>query len=196
MAGLGQDIFGPMKARLMDMFENPGMPTEILEDSRRQLMATNKNAMRDQLLRRAGQGSAKSLFDSGITQQGLAGIEAAGLDQLAGALTNLDLNNAQMANQSLGIAFGGANNIANANLRNKEANIQRMLGLKNIDLGYAGLDVEKSLGWGNINLQRQLGLGDLDIRRGSLGLQEQQLAQDRAMQEFLMNLQLQGYYGN
>lgn len=189
MAGVGADIFGPYKARLLQMLENPGMPPEILEDARRQLYAVNKQGLRDQLLRRANQGSARSLFDSGLTQQGFAGLESAALDQLAGALSNLDLQNAQMANQALGIAFGGVNNISQANLTDKGLNIERMLGLKNIDLGHAQLGVERMLGLRDLALRRQLGMGDLGLRRD-------QLAMDRAMQDFLMNLQLQqGFYG-
>jgi hypothetical protein len=100
------------------------------------------------------------------------GIEAQATDALLGAQNNLEMQNAMQALEGIRTGFGQITDMSNAHLRRLEAQIQRQLGM-------AG-----------INLQRELGMGDLDLRRAGM-------EQERAMQELLMNLQLQGqYYGN
>ena len=171
MAGLGKGMFGPMRDRILEMLENPGLPQEVMDDARAQVLSSNRANTFQQLQRRAGQGSARALFDSGITQQGLQGIEAQGQNSLAMANTNLEMQNAMKALEAIQTAFGQMTDISNSNLRNKEANIQRRLGLA------------------SIALQEKLGMGGLN-------LQSQGMDMERAWQEFQMNLMAQNYYGN
>lgn len=171
--GLNDDILNAMSSRILELLENPGLPQEVIDEARRNIASQTKNRERDLLLRRSGEGSQRGLFDSGITQQGLRGIEDAATEALLAANTNFDIQNALNALQGIQTGFGQINSL-------EQQQIERL-----------GLKIQRQLGMADIALRRQLGLGDLSVRRGGLNLQRLGMEQDRAMQEFLFNLQLQ-----
>lgn len=159
-------LFGQMDRRISGLIKNPGMPRGVLEQSKTSLMRANKTGLRDAVMRHSGQGSSRGLFDSGQTFQGNQALESQFHGKYMDAVNQLELENARMALQSLGLASSHM-------------------------LGKRGLNVQRSLGEQNIALQRELGLGNLGVARASQ-------ADNRAWQEFQMNLLAQGYmpYGS
>jgi hypothetical protein len=133
---------GSMDKRIRDLIKNPGLPSDVMEGSRASLLAANKSGFKDAVLRRSGQGSARGLFDSGIREVALQGIEGDFHGKYMDALNQLEMENARQALQGLGLASSHL-------LGKKGLNVQRMLGLK------------------NIALQRELGLGNLGVARSA-----------------------------
>lgn len=138
MGKRGRGLMGSMDARINDLIRNPGLPSDVMDASRASLLAANKSGTKNAILRRAGQGSARGIFDSGLTQMGIQDIEASMHGEYMDALQQLEMTNAMQALQGLGLASSHL-------LGKKGLNIQRMLGLE------------------NIGLQRELGKGQLGL---------------------------------
>lgn len=138
----GGGLFGQMDRRISGLIKNPGMPRELMEQSKASLMRANKSGLRDAVMRHSGQGSARGMFDSGQTFQGNQALESSFHGKYMDALNQLEMENARMALQSLGLASSHM-------------------------LGKRGLNIQRSLGEQNIALQRELGLGNLGVARSA-----------------------------
>lgn len=138
----GGGLFGQMDRRISDLIKNPGMPSELMEGSKASLMAANKSGLKDAILRRSGQGSSRGLFDSGLREVALQGIESDYHGKYMDALNQLEMENARMALQGLGLASS------------------HMLGKRGLNVQRYGIDK-------NYALQRELGLGNLGVARSA-----------------------------
>lgn len=155
-----------LESVINSIFESPGFNQDIRRDARNQIVGNSKLGLRDSLRRADERLASRGLGDSGLGERSLRDIERANLADRQGALTNFDVQNALFANQSLGTAMSG------------------LFGLGNLNLGAAGLE-----------LDRVLGLGGLDIASRGLDLQEMSILLDAMIQELLINLQLGGLLG-
>lgn len=133
---MGKGLFGTMDRRIGDLIKNPGMPREVLEQAKTSLFRANKSGLRDAILRRANQGSARGLFDSGRTQQGFQSIESDYHGRYMDALNELEMKNAQMALQSLGLASS------------------HLLGKRGLNIQRYGIDKQHELGMGHLGVAR------------------------------------------
>ena len=110
-----------------------------MADARSRLLSANKHGTAAAIQRRAGEGSAKGLFDSGLTQQGFADIEADFQGKYLDSLQNLEMQNAQQALQGLGLAsshFLGARGLANQkSIADAQLALQGELGRGQLGLG-------------------------------------------------------------
>lgn len=139
MARGGAGGFGATSRAIADLARNPGFGKSLMADARSRLLSANKQGLQGAIQRRAGEGSARGLFDSGLTQQGFQGIEADYQGKYLDALQNLEMQNQQQALQGLGLAsshFLGARGLSQqAKIAADQLALQQKLGMGQLGLG-------------------------------------------------------------
>lgn len=154
-----------MIAQLMEIFENPGFPPELLAALQNQARTTGATRERERLLQRSGQFNAQGLFGSGPQVRSLEGIQREESESLLNSMNQIGFANANAAIQQIQNAFQGTG----------------ILG--NIGLGEEQLGSNEQLRALQLAISRELGLGDLGLRGEMFGF-------ERAIQELLLNLNL------
>ena len=143
--GGGGRYGGYLRELIEGLMENPGFDPEILARMHSQAESGSKVRERDRVTRRGEDFAARGLFGSGLQGRSIQGIEAQESEALLGSKNQIEFANAQAAVQSISQAIEAINSGINQQLGNKGLNIQRMLGLGNLDLGRSQLGLQASL---------------------------------------------------
>ncbi len=162
---LPDELRSAMIAQLMEIFESPGFPPELLQGLQNQARTASATRERERLLRRSGEFNARGLFGSGPQVRALEDIEMEESEDLLNAMNQIGFANAQAAIQQIQNALQGTGMLGQLGLGEEQLASNELLRALQLSIG------------------RELGLGDL-------GLREQQFGLERAIQELLMNLNL------
>ena len=163
---------------LIAMFESPGFPQGVYDDTMRDIREQSAVRERERLLKRTDDCAGRGIFGGGYANRDLERIELEESGLRGQQELGFQQANAQAALQSLNSAMGGT------------------LGLGQLNLGSRELEVQAALERAGLALQRQLGLGNLALGNRSLGLQEQIQQAQFALQQYLLGLQFGGNPGN
>ena len=142
-----------------DLARNPGFSKSLMADSRARLLAANKQGTASAIQRRAGEGSSRGLFDSGLTQQGFQDIEGDFHGRYMDALQNLEMQNAQQALQGLGLSsshFLGKRGLSNQmSIAEMQNATQNKIASGQLGLGHSQLDMQRAWQEFQMNLLAQ-----------------------------------------
>ena len=150
---------GAVDRAIGNLARNPGFGDSLMADARGRLLSANKHGTANAINRRAGEGSAKGLFDSGLTQQGIQGLEADFHGKYLDSLQNLEMQNAQQALQGLGLSsshFLGKRGLANQmSIANMQDATQNKIASGQLGLGHSQLDMQRAWQEFQMNLLAQ-----------------------------------------